>query len=133
MMLQRVSAQGPEPAGIFAPAINAANRLLAVAQTPSHGQLTLFMRTVKKTEPPVPSGILSFVSPAGGDVLYLTDLSTSGSRRQAAVHGGSFLGPSVGALTGEKPRSGQIDATVSARQLGTLSARFVRFSTSPEP
>ena len=133
MMPQGVSEQAPEAAGIFATAVSTASRLLAIAQTPTHGQMTVFMRTVKKTEPPAPSGILSVVSPAASYVLYLTDLTASGTRRAAVVNGGSFLGPIIGTFTGTFRSPGQLIATVRAAQFGTLDLRFARFSANPEP
>jgi hypothetical protein len=126
-------AQPPASAGIFSVAVAAANRLVAGAQTPSGGQLTLFMRTVKKTQPPEPSGILSLATPAGSYVLYLTDLESSGVSRSATVHGGAFLGPKVGALKGTSGGSATLTADVAARGIGTFSVRFVRFSSSPKP
>jgi hypothetical protein len=126
-------AQPPAPAGIFSVAVAAADRLAAGAQTPSAGELTLFMRTVKKTEPPVPSGILSLVTPVGSYVLYLTDLQSAGLMRIATVHGGAFVGPATGMLRGTSGGTGTLTADVTARGIGTFSARFVRFSLSPNP
>src|SRR5262249_5664553 len=111
----------------------AANRLVAGAQTPSSGELTMFMRTVKKSEPPVPSGILSLLTPVGSYVLYLTNLQSQGLMRSATVHGGSFLRPSIGTLKGTRGGAGTLTADVVARGIGTFSVRFVRFSASPKP
>ena len=125
--------QPPAPAGIFSGAVAAASRLVAGAQTPSSGELTMFMRTIKKSEPPVPSGILSLLTPVGSYVLYLTDLQAQGLMRTATVHGGSFLGPAIGTLKGTRGGTGTLTADVTARGVGTFSVRFVRFSASPKP
>lgn len=82
--------QPPGPTWIFGVAVAAADRLTAGAQTPTGGELTLFMRTVKKTEPPAPSGILSLDTQAGSYVLYLTNLQSAGLGRTATVRGGAF-------------------------------------------
>lgn len=121
------------PAGIFSVAVAAANRLVAGAQTPTGGELTLFMRTVKKTEPPVPSGILSLTAPVGSYVLYLTNLQSAGLTRTANVHGGAFLGPVLGTLKGTSGGAATLTADVTARGVGAFSVRFVRFSSSPTP
>lgn len=126
-------AESPADAGIFSVAVGAANRLVASAQTPTAGQLTLFMRTIKKTEPPEPSGILSVVTPAGSYILYLTDLRSNGLMRSATVHGGAFAGPAIGKLTGTSAGQGTLTADVTAGGTGTFSVRLVRFSHSPEP
>jgi hypothetical protein len=123
----------PAPAGIFSVAVAAANRLAAGAQTPTGGELTLFMRTVKKSEPPVPSGILSLNTSAGNYVLYLTNLQSDGLTRTATVHGGSFLGPTTGTLKGTSGGTGTLTADVTARSIGMFSVRLVRFSGSPTP
>lgn len=125
--------QPPAPAWIFASAVAAADRLAAGAQTPTGGELTLFMRTVKKTEPPVPSGILSLTTSAGSYVLYLTNLESAGLGRTATVHGGSFLGPVVGMLKGTSSGSATLTSDVTARGIGVFSVRLVRFSASPTP
>jgi hypothetical protein len=126
-------AQAPPQAGIFSLAVRAADRLVAGAQTPTGGELTLFMRPVKKTEPPVPSGILSVDTPVGSYVLYLTNLRSDGPMRGGTVHGGAFLGPTIGSLTGTSGGRGTLTATVTARGIGTFSVRFVRFSSTPAP
>jgi hypothetical protein len=126
-------AQSPADAGIFSVAVGTANRLVATAQTPTGGQLTLFMRTVKKTEPPEPSGILSVVTPSGSYILYLTDLRSNGLVRTATVHGGAFAGPVIGKLSGTSAGQGTLTAAVTAGGTGTFSVRLVRFSHSPEP
>jgi hypothetical protein len=126
-------AQPPVQVGLFSLAVAAADRLVAGAQTPTSGELTLFMRTVKKTEPPVPSGILSLTSSTGSYVLYLTNLRSHGLMRSAVVRGGAFLGPVIGSLSGTTGGTGTLTAHVTGRGIGTFSVRFVRFSRSPEP
>jgi len=126
-------AQPPGPAWIFAGAVAAADRLAAGAQAPTGGELTLFMRTVKKSEPPVPSGILSLLTPAGSFVMYLTNLQSAGLGRTAAVHGGAFVGPELGVLKGTIGGDETLTADVTARGIGTFSVRLVRFSGSPQP
>ena len=128
-----VAQASPAQVGIFSVAIGAANRLVAAAQAPTGGQLTLFMRTVKKTEPPQPSGILSVVTSAGSYVLYLTDLRSNGDMRTATVHGGAFVGPAIGSVTGTSVGQGTLTTNVTARGIGTFSVRLVRFSHSPTP
>lgn len=128
-----VAAPASRPAGIFTVALATADQLAASSQRPTGGQLTLFMRTVKKTLPPVPSGILSLETPAGSTVVYLTQLSSAGLGRKALVNGGSFLGPTLGSLTGTSSAAGSLTATITTQALGTFSARFSRFSASPKP
>ena len=126
-------AQSPAQAGIFSAAVAAADSLVAGAQTPTGGELTLFMRTVKKTEPPEPSGILSLTTAAGSYVLYLTNLESAGLARTATVHGGAFLGPAIGVLKGSSGGSATLTADVTAHGIGAFSVRFVRFSANPSP
>jgi hypothetical protein len=125
--------QAPPQDGIFTLAIETADRLTSSAHLPTSGQLTLFMRTVKKTEPPVPSGILNIATPAGNFLTYLTYLKSAGSSRSATVNGGSFLGPPIGTLSDGTFGYGILSATISAHGLGPVSVRFVRFSHSPKP
>ena len=125
----------PPPAqdGIFSLAVDLAQQLGTAAHRPTSGELTLFLRTVKKTEPPVPSGILSLVTPAGSYVLYLTHLKSGGTVRAATVNGGSFLGAPIGSLSGTGAVPGTLIANLSAQGIGALGVRFVRFSHSPKP
>jgi hypothetical protein len=81
----------------------------------------------------VPSGILSLTTPAGSSVLYLTKLKSASSSRTATVNGGSFLGVPIGSLTGRSAGAGALTATIRAQGLGTLSVRFVRYSSKPRP
>jgi hypothetical protein len=127
-----VSQSAPED-GIFSVALGSAEQLLAAARTPTGGELTLFMRTVKKTQPPVPSGILSVVSPTGTSVVYLTHLKSAGPTRTATINGGSFLGPSIGTLKATVSAASVLTASVSAQAIRAVNIRLVRFSRSPEP
>jgi hypothetical protein len=104
-------------------------RLLSTGRV-SSGELTVFLRKVKALK--VPSGILALHSARESDVLYLTDLARSGSRRIARVRIGSFLGPAVGSLRGTIPRAGALDATLTLPGR-TLPVRLLRFSLSPAP
>jgi hypothetical protein len=122
-----------QPAGIFTVALAAASRLSALAQLPTSGQLTLFMRTVKKTLPPEPSGILALQSPSGNEVVYLTHLTSAGLTRKAEVHGGSFLGPQIGTFQGTTARAGAVSGKLGATGIGTFTVSFSRFSTRPTP
>jgi hypothetical protein len=125
--------QAPAQDGIFSLAVSVAERLATAARQPTSGELTLVLRTVKKTEPPVPSGILSVVTPAGSYVLYLTHLESAGQVRTATVNGGSFLGSAIGGLSGSSAAPGTLAVKLSAQGIGVLSVRFTRFSHSPKP
>ncbi len=127
------AASASQPAGIFTVALSAAARLSATAHVPTGGQLTMFMRTVKKTLPPEPSGIVSLQTPSGSAVVYLTMLSSAGLTRTAEVHGGSFLGPQIGTFSGTSAQPGALTGTISATGLGTFTVGFSRFSTNPAP
>lgn len=122
-----------QPAGIFTVALSDAARITAAAQVPTSGQLTMFMRTVKKTLPPEPSGILSLQAPSGSEVVYLTKLTSVGPTRKAEVHGGSFLGPQIGTFSGTSSGAGKLTGKVSAGGIGTFTVSFNRFSTQPAP
>jgi hypothetical protein len=123
----------PPQDGIFTLAIETADRLTVSAHLPTSGELTLFMRTVKKTEPPVPSGILNLATPDGNFLAYLTHLKSAGSSRSATVNGGSFLGPPIGTLSDGTLAPGSLSADVNAQGFGPVRMRFVRFSQSPKP
>ena len=130
------AASSPTPtpaAGIFTVALSAAAKLSATAQRPTGGQLSLFMRTVKKTLPPEPSGILSLQTPSASSVVYLTMLKSAGTGRTAEVHGGSFLGPQIGAFSGASAMAGSLSGKLTASGIGTFALRFTRFSTKPAP
>jgi hypothetical protein len=127
------AAPASQPAGIFTVALNTAARLSVTAQVPTGGQLSMFMRTVKKTLPPEPSGILSLQTPSGNAVVYLTMLTSAGLTRKAEVHGGSFLGPQIGTFSGTSATPGTLSGTITATGLGTFKVGFRRFSTSPTP
>jgi hypothetical protein len=88
---------------------------------------------VKNTR--APSGILDLHGPApiGIELLYLTSLSHSGNVRHAVINGGSFAGPVVGSFTGVPSGGGKLTVTATVKELGTLHASFVRFSSSPQP
>ena len=122
-----------QPAGIFTVAATAAARLSAAAQRPTGGQLTLFMRTVKKILPPVPSGILSLHTPSGNSVVYFTYLSSAGSARKAQVHGGSYLGPQLGTFSGTSTAPGTLRGRLNGSGIGNVALRFTRFSTRIAP
>lgn len=95
------------------------------------GQLNLFMQE----EFPgslQPAGILKFVTAAGNsDLVYLTELTHSGTARNAEIHGGAFVGPKIGSFAGQQRKPGRIAATVKTGGLGTIKAVFVRFSSKP--
>ena len=97
------------------------------------GELTLFLRQVKKGKPLVPSGILHLQSRTASIVLYLTRLKEAGAQRMALVNGGAFVGPVIGTLRGIGTRPGLLGATVQAQGIPALTARFTRFSSSPQP
>ena len=97
------------------------------------GELTLFLRQVKKGKPLVPSGILHLQSRTASIVVYLTRLKEAGAQRMALVNGGAFVGPVIGTLRGTGTRPGLLGATVQAQGIPALTARFTRFSSSPQP
>lgn len=129
----QASATPTPAAGIFTIAATAADRLMASESRPTGGQLTLFMRTVKKTEPPEPSGILSVDAPSGNTVIYLTNLTSVGDTHKAIVNGGSFLGPPIGSFSGTISSPGSITGKITATGLGKFNVKFARFSSSPVP
>lgn len=129
------AAQPSVQAGIFTVAVSDAERISAASRRPTGGELTLFLRKVKvkTSEQLEPSGILSVLTPAGNYVLYLTMLESGGATRAATVNQGAFVGAPIGKLAGTSTGPGTLSATVTATSIGTISARFVRFSASPQP
>lgn len=127
------SATASSTSGIFTVAVQAAERLAADSRRPTGGELTLFMRTVKKTEPPFPSGILSVTTPGGNYLLYLTELKSAGTTRAATVNAGGFLGQGIGSFKGASTAPGMLSGDLTIKGVGTLSAHFLRFSKNPKP
>ena len=97
------------------------------------GELTLFMRLMFKGKPLIPSGILDLRGSGEAVVVYLTDLQSSGDARRATLNGGAFVGPSIGSFAGRGGKPGVLSGTATVRGLGTVRARFVRFSSSAQP
>jgi hypothetical protein len=99
------------------------------------GELTLFMREEHKNAPLVPSGILSLQAPAplGTELLYLTSLAVHGETHRAAINGGAFVGPVVGSLSAVFTAPGKLTMTAEVQGIGTVHARFSRFSDSSQP
>lgn len=120
-------------AAIFSGVVGACERLTATATHPTGGELTMFMREVKKGKPLVPSGILNLKAQAGNELVYLTYLSASGTKLHAKINGGAFVGPVVGSFEGTKTGPNTISGTAIVESVGTVEATFTRFSSSPQP
>jgi hypothetical protein len=101
----------------------------------TNGELTLFMREEHKNAPLIPSGILSLQAPAplGTELLYLTSLTVHGATHRAVINGGAFVGPVVGSLSAVFTAPGKLTMTAEVQGIGTLHARFSRFSDSSAP
>jgi hypothetical protein len=99
------------------------------------GELTLFMREEHKNAPLIPSGILSLQAPAplGTELLYLTSLTVHGATHRAVINGGAFVGPVVGSLSAVFTAPGKLTMTAEVQGVGTIHARFSRFSDSSAP
>jgi hypothetical protein len=99
------------------------------------GELTLFMREEHKNAPLIPSGILSLQAPAplGTELLYLTSLTVHGATHRAVINGGAFVGPVVGSLSAVFTAPGKLTMTAEVQGIGTLHARFGRFSDASAP
>jgi hypothetical protein len=104
----------------------------AKAYRPTAGQLTLFMRVVKTTSPPLPSGILALQTPSGENLVYLTSLIKTAGTFVATVNGGAFVGPVIGSFSAIRG-PGAVDAVVSLQGVGSFEVDFTRFSDSPQP
>lgn len=120
-------------AGIFGQVVAGVQKVLDHQSHPAGGELTLFMRTIHKGQPPVPSGILNLHSASANRVLYLTELTSDGASREAKVNGGAFVGPVIGSFTATSTAKGELSGTVNAEGLGTLVATFTRFSDEAQP
>ena len=101
----------------------------------TNGELTLFMREEHKNAPLIPSGILSLQAPAplGTELLYLTSLTVHGATHRAVINGGAFVGPVVGSLSAVFTAPGKLTMTAEVQGIGTLHARFSRFSEASAP
>jgi len=101
----------------------------------SDGELTLFMREEHKNAPLVPSGILSLRAPAplGTELLYMTSLTVHGATHRAVINGGAFVGPVIGSLSAVFTAPGKLTMTAEVHGVGTIHARFSRFSGSSQP
>lgn len=99
------------------------------------GELTLFMREEHKNAPLIPSGILSLQAPAplGTELLYLTSLTVHGAERRAVINGGAFVGPVIGSLNAVFTGPDELKMTAEVQGVGTIHARFRRFSDSSQP
>src|SRR3984957_556764 len=99
------------------------------------GELTLFMREEHKNAPLIPSGILSLQAPAplGTELLYLTSLTVHGATHRAVINGGAFVGPGVGSLSAVFTAPGKLTMTAEVQGVGTIHARFSRFSDASAP
>jgi hypothetical protein len=111
----------------------ACQQITAATALPKGGELTMFMREVKKGKPLVPSGILDIQSASGDELVYLTYLTSSGTSLHAKINGGAFVGPVIGSFDGKSTGYGTIRASARIEGLGTLTASYSRFSDSPQP
>jgi hypothetical protein len=96
------------------------------------GELTMFIQE-EFPGSEEPAGILKLRTKTNNDVVYLKELKRSGSTRTAIVKGGSFLGPTIGNFKATMQKAGLLVGRFSTHGLGTVRARFVRFSTKPTP
>jgi hypothetical protein len=96
------------------------------------GELTMFIQE-EFPGSEEPAGILKLRTKTNNDVVYLKELERSGSTRTAIVKGGSFLGPTIGNFKATMQKAGLLVGRFSTHGLGTVRARFVRFSTKPTP
>jgi hypothetical protein len=95
------------------------------------GQLNLFIQE-EFPGSEQPAGILKLLTKKGNnDLVYLTELKSSGTGRSAEIHGGAFVGPKIGGFRGKQTKPGRISATLTTSGLGTVKAVFVRFSSKP--
>ena len=120
-------------AAIFSAVVSACQKLSASATRPTGGELTLFMREVKKGMPLVPSAILNLTAPAGNELVYLTYLTSSQGVLHAKINGGAFVGPVIGSFTGRRTGSDSIFATAIVEGLAPIEASYARFSSTPQP
>jgi hypothetical protein len=124
----------PAQAAVFSKVASACQQIAKTSSFhPTSGELTMFMREVKKGKPLVPSGILDIRASGSDDLLYLTYLSAKGSTLAAKVNGGAFVGPVIGSFSGKRTGAGRITGTTTVEGLGAFTAEYVRFSTSPQP
>jgi hypothetical protein len=96
------------------------------------GELTMFIQE-EFPGSEEPAGILKLRTKTNNDVVYLKELKHSGSTRTAILKGGSFLGPTIGNFKVTMQKAGVLTGRFSTHGLGTVRARFVRFSTKPTP
>jgi hypothetical protein len=96
------------------------------------GELTMFIQE-EFPGSEEPAGILKLRTKTNNDVVYLKELKHSGSTRTAIVKGGSFLGPTIGNFKATLQKAGVLTGRFSTHGLGTVRARFVRFSKKPTP
>jgi hypothetical protein len=96
------------------------------------GELTMFIQE-EFPGSEEPAGILKLRTKTNNDVVYLKELKRSGSTRTAIVKGGSFLGPTIGNFKATMKSPGVLSGRVATHGLGTVKARFVRYSKKPTP
>ena len=96
------------------------------------GELTMFIQE-EFPGSEEPAGILKLRTKTNNDVVYLKELKRSGSTRTAILKGGSFLGPTIGNFKATMQKAGVLTGRLSTHGLGTVRARFVRFSKKPTP
>jgi hypothetical protein len=123
----------PAQAAIFDAIADTCQKLATAGTQPTSGELTMFMREVKKGKPLVPSGILAMRAPAGNELLYLTYLTDKAGTLGAKINGGAFVGPVIGSFAGHRSGPDTIVGTATAEGLVTVTASFTRFSGSAQP
>jgi hypothetical protein len=96
------------------------------------GELTIFIQEEFPGSEEL-AGILKLRTKTNNDVVYLKELERRGRTHTATLKGGSFLGPTIGNFKGTMEKPGVLSGWVATRGLGTVKARFVRFSANPTP
>lgn len=94
------------------------------------GELTMFIQE-EFPGSEEPAGILKLRTKNNNDVVYLKELKRQGALRTAIVKGGSFLGPTIGNFKATVKAPGVLVGRVATKGLGTVRARFHRYSKNP--
>ena len=96
------------------------------------GDLSLFLRTIKHTEPVALSGILTLDGPKGEQLVYMTDLTSKQGILHADINGGSYFGPVIGSFTGIR-HSRNLSGIIHLAGFGGLEVQMIRDSRSSAP
>jgi hypothetical protein len=100
--------------------------------TAATGDLSLFLRTIKSTEPLALSGILSIKRTTGEQLVYLTNLTSRQGALHADINGGSYFGPVIGSFTGIRNTTSVV-GTISLSGFPSFEARFTPIGRAPSP